>query len=276
MKSLTHVLPISMTFAAIFLLTGCTKQLDLDKTSGELRHCPIQKMIAMFPGYPNPLDSFRYEIDFFYNTAGNPDSIAEPSFPYAENFYYFRYDRQNRLTDYQIASSPIEDPVVWHRYSYPRNGEIVDSQYAYGDTPRSASHPSVSTSEIDVSTYYLDGKGRVVKSTGVNTGTYDYDTDGDLIIPGTTYDSKINPLQTNSVWMLLSLNYSEHNAVAYNGVPFAVFTYDLYGLPTTRVRQPNALYYVDGEDFLEQFDGDNTSISYGCDLGNRGNEKSNE
>ncbi len=65
-----------MTFAAVFLLTACTKQLDLDKTSGELRYCPIQKMVATFVSNDNPLNSVGYEIDFFYNKAGNPDSTV--------------------------------------------------------------------------------------------------------------------------------------------------------------------------------------------------------
>jgi hypothetical protein len=276
MKPLTHVLPISMTFAAIFLMDGCTKQLDLDKSSGELRHCPIEKMISTFARFDgNPLDSVTSEIDFFYNTAGNPDSIISPRFFYAPVFYYFRYDRQNRLTDYQIAYSSTADPVVWHRYSYLRNGDILDSEYAYVDTFRNASHPPASSFEGTLTTYHLDGKGRVVKSTetfplspgtGPSIGIYDYDANGDLILPGTTYDNKINPIQTNSVWMFLSLNYSVHNPVAYNGIRFAVFTYDSYGLPTARVHQANTAYF-NQLDLLAQFYGDNTSISYGCDLG---------
>jgi hypothetical protein len=167
MKSLTHVLPISMTFAAIFLLTGCTKNLDLDKS---------------FTG-----------------------------------------------------------------------GRIF--------------------------TYHPDGKGRVVTSTETDplspstvfsVFTYVYDAAGDMVQPSgqpsATYDDKINPLQTNNVWMFLSLNYSVHNAVAYNGIPFVDFTYDPYGLPTEMVRLPNTFFFNE-TGFLGQYYGDHTSISYGCDLG---------
>jgi hypothetical protein len=289
MKSLTHVLPIATTFAAIFLLTGCTKHLDLDKTSGELRYCPIEKVIGTLPVYGKPLDSIVIEGDFSYNTAGNPIAITSPRFLYGPPiFYYFRYDRQNRLTDFQSAFYPTTEVVVWHRYSYLRNGDILDSEYVYVDTPYTASHPPVSFTGGRIFTYHLDGKGRVVTSTEtdpLSPGTvfsvfaYVYDAAGDLVQPSgepsAAYDDKISPLQTNNVWMFLSLNYSVHNAVAYNGIPFVVFTYDPYGLPTEMVRLPNTFFFNE-TGFLGQYYGDHTSISYGCDLGNRGNEKSNE
>lgn len=73
----------------------------------------------------------------------------------------------------------------------------------------------------------LDSYGRVIKSSRYSSNgferstSYTYDADGNLVIPGITYNTtKYNYRQTSKVWMLLDRNFSTnsatHEAASFN------------------------------------------------------------
>jgi hypothetical protein len=114
---------------------------------------------------------------------------------------------------------------------------VVDSEFAYGDMPITAPAPPQSSFEGIVRTYRLDELGRVIWDSATYGGinTFSYDRKGNLIRPGVTYDDKLNPYTTNSVWRFLNQDYSVNNPLVDNlGYQLDTFSYSNFnavGLP---------------------------------------------
>ena len=177
-----------------------------------------------------------------YNSAGNPTDILQ--IKDATNFnpdYHFRYDNQNRLTDYYQNYRGATGVLLWNRYSYPDKRTIVDTEFNYVGSIDDVEPPHSSEEGFDVTTFKLDGKGRIIKATlKIMSGsefvtTYNYDDNGNLIIPNYQYDDNINIYRTNNVWMLVFRNYSVNNAMQtkhYMGFGRLITEYNSFGLPT--------------------------------------------
>ncbi len=88
-----------------------------------------------------------------------------------------------------------------------------------------------------LTTYTYDATCRVIKTTTIGIGgpedgfvplvnEYSYDINGNLVLPGITYDNKVNIHRTNKVFMFVDRDYSMNN-------PFTAPAYNGYGLPQT-------------------------------------------
>ncbi|HEV2352775.1 MAG TPA: hypothetical protein VGR89_00895 [Puia sp.] len=144
-------------------------------------------------------------------------------------------------------------------YTYPTKDVIADSFYAYTDSSIYASRPSPGSYD---QTYMdtLDNEGRMIKG---RWGSSSYDSRGNLILEGITYDDKINPLRTNPVWMFLFDNYSMNNPYLVYAINNIKLEYNSVGLPTG-IWWP--VYWTYPSFFgLGYMNG--VRIVYGCDAG---------
>jgi hypothetical protein len=79
---------------------------------------------------------------------------------------------------------------------------------------------------VNIEQYTYDAKGRITQiKSQTYTLTYNYDANGNLVLPNVVYDNKISFRRTNKLWMLLDRDYSENN-------PFTATTYNDKDLPT--------------------------------------------
>ena len=247
-------------------LLACTKEVNIStaedvplkpKIEKELKHCEITRIVGYEPFLPSPR-VFTFE----YNSKGDPTSITPTLISTGSPKHEFRYDRKGRLTDY---IGPYDNGFFefWHVYRYDNKDRIVsDSVYIfgkYGETP-SNDFPSLRR----FITYEYDAKNRIKKATTVlTTGSsvdeYDYDNDGNRMVPGVAYDDNPNPLRTNSIWMFLNRDYSVNN-------PWSTAAYNDNGLATTLVVPHNRFFIVGS--LFPQF------IEYSC-KGGHGNGNNN-
>lgn len=170
---------------------------------------------------------------FTYNRVGNPYSVLYETGGTGTSDHYFKYDAQNRLTEYiqMWGSQEFEH----HYYRYNAINQIrIDSAVsmdAVGQPHR-----------VNVSTIEYDAQGKVVKETIINIRnddgplaptrrpTYTYDSRGNIGVLGwrsSSYDYKINPLRQSPVFQFIHLNYSMNNAAPqakYNsrGLPLSM------------------------------------------------------
>jgi len=266
------VLYIFSAAAAVLLVSGCTKALDYfrDNPGEVIKQCQVQTLQV----YSD--NGGTVNID--YNSAGNPvdmlyyffDSTG-PEDPSATD-KHFRYDKRNRLTDYlqnYVSGLFGIEPgaITWDSYSYPRANIVVDSFFAYGDMLITDPNPPISSLEY-IRIFQLDGEGRIIKVTqGSGPGSvtnFSYDRNGNLVVPGVTYDSTVNPYRTNAVWMFVFQNYSvnnPHQEIEYG--PLLTYSdLNAFGLPQVIAPAVSGgnLYggYLFGNDFFQM------NISYSC------------
>lgn len=269
MKALAFMLPVIAVIAVSVIGAGCSKAIDniRNHPGDEIKYCQIEKFRLATSISSNPLypDSDYSTINISYNAAGDPVSM-ETSWdnPYNNlvgDDYHFRYDKQGRLTDYQdnynFEAYGPGGILIWHRYSYPRRNVVVDSLYAYGDMQLNDPAPPQSSFEGAVTTYHLDGEGRIVQTQlSVNGGSVtvtnsNYDGRGNLIRDGVSYDNNVNPGRTNKVWMFINQDYSMNCPLAMHYTNFNAF-----GLPQDIIGG-----YIFGYIFQHM------TISYACSPG---------
>jgi hypothetical protein len=261
------------------LISSCVKYLPYDRLQREVEGCPIFVLDARDTTLSGVQAEFaRYRID--YNKADNPVDVIFTTGSYTVPLdKYFRYDRYGRLSDFVTTFHGASGSLVWHRYGYPDRHTITDTSFDYVGDVDSAEPPHAS-----FDTYFaidkLDDLGRIIKSTlfvGLDSSfvttdppeisTFAYDAKGDMIRPGVTYDDKINPYQTNPVWMFIYSDYSVNNPVNVPlgvgglGGPVAITKYNAVGLPLV---MDGGLYnfYLFGV-----YAGDQLQITYGCESG---------
>ncbi len=97
---------------------------------------------------------------------------------------------------------------VWSRYTYPSPRVIIDSFFEYQDLLSDA-NPTLPIPLTWRDSNLLDEEGRPVAGPGIT-----YDHHGNLVVPGFTYDDKINIYQTNPVWQFYYNDYSRNNITA--------------------------------------------------------------
>jgi hypothetical protein len=151
--------------------------------------------------------------------------------------YLFRYDATHRLTDFIEACDSYFDR--WHVYTYNSRGQIVgDSVYVWGNMDGNPPSESDRDDLARYVAYTYDSENRIASAieyleapnegggTTVYTDTtyYNYNSEGNLIRPGATYDDKINICRTNKIWMFINRDYSRNNYIAAtsynsNGLP---------------------------------------------------------
>ena len=238
------------------------------------------------------IDTFSFDtqqpseqVIISYNRAGNPVTML-PTVPdmYGEDFddLYFRYDKYDRLTDF-IYVFPVTYPYtvfplgaidLWHRFTYPAPGIVVDSFFNYdGPGIPPVANPLSGYTTLIVSRYEQDDRGRTIKSEvryvtdSFSTVTYTaYDRKGNRIIPGAVYDDKINIYRTNKVWQLLFQDYSMNNRITPATYPYpaSIISYNKLGLPLlydATPANPNPDLFV----YFSFYYFNYMSVSYSCD-----------
>jgi len=230
--------------AALFALLffGCQKFDDiLHQDSLVFKGCRIESVYAPWADEGNG-PSITKGV-FSYNALGQPVSVLFQRGCWTGSpmsSYYFRYDAQNRLSEY-IAACGDSYFDEWHLYKYNSKGLIVqDSAYYWGqmdglppsesdldELARSTEYTYDSKSRINraISYYFIQDENGIPQPYS-DTSNYVYNSDGNLDRAGATYDNKINICRTNRIWMFLNRDYSRNNyipALSYTekGLPLA-------------------------------------------------------
>lgn len=217
-------------------LTGCNKE---ETTEDDLRKDPLatnDRCQVSFMNY-----SFSTEpigVSIRYNSAGDPVNIIQTKPGTGHPNTLFRYDKKRRLTDY-IGIYEDGGFEFWHRYVYDKKGRVIrDTSYFFGGMTDDEPEWYIDGAIVQ---YEYDHLGRIVhtsqdwfSSPGMPLDSYySYDANGNLVVPGVTYDNKTAIHRTNRVWMFIDRNYSRNNAYATtwneNGLPFSMELNDLGG-----------------------------------------------
>ena len=265
-----NTLLLAVTAFACFSFTGCSKAFDYanhHKGDDIKQLCLVEKLFYGPYGY---LDSVTVEVNVAYNSAGNPTSMrVTKSDGQLHMDHYFRYDKQNRLTDYMLAGSGSWQVFIWQRYSYTGKNTIVDSTFNYVGSVMDAEPPHTSF-DYRVDIYTLDADGRIAKITSVpqqageNPVSFNiiYDVYGNRVLPDVTYDTRVSIYRTNKVWMFAFNNYSVNNALQS---PLEITGYNQYGLP---LRYKNNYTNPSLSQFLRPFGYyyPYTRVEYACDI----------
>lgn len=260
------LIPSRAALAAIvfsIFLPACVKDRSKLALQRELQRCPLLLLDSKFPEYGGIVEYARFTID--YNPAGNPTDMLFAAGNEANPIdYHFRYDRFNRLTDYVLTYHPNLGGIIWHRYGYPDRQTVTDTSYDYVGNITSPEPPH-SSFDTYLNIIKLDELGRIIKIFPANPAdgslgtpqTFAYDARGNMIRPGVVYDNKINPYQTNPVWMFVFNDYSINNpsALIYGG-PITIPAFNPIGLPLE----------IDGDVYLfdQNFDS-SLQLEYACD-----------
>jgi hypothetical protein len=221
--------PMKKTFdivVALILLglfsSGCTKIYDKwfaghePKPSSECRITQIEQG-------PGPF-SARRTGTYYYDEKGKLDSVVFNDDIPGSQFYYWRYDDHDRLTEYEADYSRDNFNFI-HKYAW--NGGKITQDTFFFNGPGGV--------EIVLWDLEYDSEGRVVAQTGkhidtleygisVTPGTWEYNSDGNLA-NGAEYDNSPNCLTLAKVLAFTERNYSKNN------VSSSVLGYNSKGLP---------------------------------------------
>ncbi|HTI10411.1 MAG TPA: hypothetical protein VL832_17710 [Puia sp.] len=221
----------AIIIAGILLIgPACNKWIDYMANHPVVGHCQIRQFsfVDRFGGADT--------MNFTYNSWDDPVAGLRPGPRTGAPNFFFRYDRQHRLTELigAYGMAPLEQGVEsWNKYFYDGSGRIVkDSLYFFPDIVDG--HPT--HGEFGTTSQYwyeYDSRDRISKVTWLIEGssnptvtTYTYDPNGNLVGPA-AYDNKLSFRLTNKIWMFLDRNYSINNPA------IAAYTYNQTGLPTT-------------------------------------------
>ncbi|WP_298735174.1 hypothetical protein [uncultured Chitinophaga sp.] len=235
---------IVLLFPAFMLLLSSNGTINVNN-----RHEGLQiSAIKPYPGESGSGDVVVFE----YNSYGNPVSITRKTDAGSAATYLFRYDAQQRLTDY---AGPCQQGLFerWYRYYYDNSNRIAgDTVYYFGrvgeDGPLpdpDAAKPYNGLPVAQTDRYEYDRENRIIKvSRSFSEGTemnilYTYDTAGNLEKRYTAfsgspdlnyttvfgpYDNKVNMHRTHPIWQFIDQDYSRNN-------PFTADAYHAQVLP---------------------------------------------
>ncbi len=208
-KTLVRLLVV--LFAIQFV--ACEKIIDFNKA---VKNCRIKK-IHFYIQYENA----DYDMDFYYNKWGNPDSVTLTLLRFENYNLYFIYNNKKQVIVLQEGRN-FGQPEILHRFGYTRTLITTDTVDTWADFHY-------------INYFEYDGHGRIIKSTVVpidlppGSGfeeTYQYNGEGNLIRRQPSfYDNKINLQQLHPFWQFIGRDYSLNN-------PLPAVQYNNFGLPT--------------------------------------------
>ncbi|HVU54468.1 MAG TPA: hypothetical protein VHD83_05405 [Puia sp.] len=228
MKKIATPDTIPMVLAIALFSTSCHKAVDYYKEYHQVdyKNCNISRINVQLTD-EGAASTVVYT--FSYNAAGDPVTVKNTGVGTGNPNTVLKYDDQARLKE-MIRPYDNGSFETWTKYVYNNGGQIIrDTQYTFGDYVDSipVAHPE--TYGFWVSQFSYDTLGRVITRTDSvfgpgssqysTTYNFQYDANGNLVTPGATYDSHLNLLRTNKIWMFLCTNYSLSNgfrATAYN------------------------------------------------------------
>lgn len=223
---------------------------------------------------------FNDSILITYNNKGNPVSMTRTHVGTGAPNFFFRYDRNNRLTDIIGAYSGNVQFETWHHYVYSNNYSnniygnnlrpITDTVYTFG-VIGTGPLPEQIFHGVKYTDFSYDRYGRIIVAKEVEIRPipdsrelrYYYNAAGNLVSLATTYpqgvdsinvinyDDKINAHQTHPIWQLIDRDYSINN-------PFTAVSYNNFGLPTVIGGKESAGDFL-GYDFVGEL-----KIDYNC------------
>lgn len=245
--------PVTIVSAFAFFTAGCQKDIDTYKAAASGKNvdsykgyqqknagtCQISQVTVHTTDGQVPA-SVVYT--FIYNATGDPVTVKNTAVGTGNPNVVFKYNKQGKLKE---MIRPYDNGTfeTWTKYIYNDRGQIVrDTQYTFGSYIGSipVAHPE--TYGYWVSQFTYDAQGRVITridsvygpgtSSAGATYNFQYDANGNLLVPGVTYDSRLSLLRTNKIWMFVSNNYSHNNgfhASAYNGSDLPLSFTGTYG-----------------------------------------------
>jgi len=249
-KRSTFVLLVIATCTLLFV--ACRK--EITPNNGEVGNTPLPTTgtyCRIESIWQNPNSAMQSFWLVGYDQYENPTYISTPMPSTGQPFREFRYDGWHRLRQYlgDYGNGNFEE---WHFYGFDNNGRIgVDTNYVLG---KLGEKPTNYANRI-ISHLEYDSQGRIVRESGSDDHgssfviNYVYDSNGNRVRPGATYDNKVHLNRTNDIWMFLLRDYSMNN-------PVIADQYNSAGYPTV-INSPNPFPWVVG-------DISHSQIGYGC------------
>lgn len=224
---------------------------DFDPRDGnnDFKQCRIEKIT-----FTTPSTHLVRTWTFVYNANNDPVTVTPSHIETGSPVHTFYYDKKGRLIQYVGFYANGVGYESFHKYVYDNHNVIVrDTQRLFGDYLGQPTPPN------QLAVHYLsyDKLNRIkadsiVFGTGVSgVNRYNYDNNGNLIIPGASYDNKLNLHRTNKIWMFFDRNYSLNN-------PAGATKYNHFELP--QIVEPNSYSLI-----LGQGGDDMAVIRYSCD-----------
>ena len=224
----------------VIIFSSCQKDLDTVKQQDEVMGTPLPGQVTYCriesiwerPGAPDQI--FRV---LGYDEFENPRFISTPFVATGSPFYTFKYDNFHRMREHAEEHANGTYNRL-HRYGINNDGRIgVDTTYALGGYNAMGQPDNYFSRTISTLTY--DAQGRIIHSSNITTpgptfppappvssaNSYTYDSNGNLEVPGATYDNKMNINRTNDIWQFLARDYSVNNRLTtteYNATGFPV------------------------------------------------------
>jgi hypothetical protein len=225
----------TVLFLAAAVSSGsCRKALDYihGRENGDVdcKACNIQQVDVFFT---DELGPYTVTYSFNYNASGDPVTVKNTAVGTGNPNAVFKYDKYGRMTEL-IRPYENQNFETWTKYAYNSNGQIIrDTQYIFGTYIDSIPAPFPNMTSYTVTQFSYDLQDRVIgrvdsffstNLTAGNSTAFQYNTDGNLIRQGITYDTHLSLLRTNAIWMFLGCNYSVNNG-------FQAAAYNAHGLP---------------------------------------------
>lgn len=231
--------PVTIVSAIALLSASCQKEVDYYKTPDankadsykdykqkNYKPCQISQITVHVTDGQEPASVI---YTFAYNAAGDPVTVKNTAVGTGNPNTVFKYDNQGKLKE---MIRPYDNGIfeTWTKYIYNNGGQIVrDTQYTFGAYVDSIPTAHPERDGYWVSRFSYDTKGRITTRTDSAFGpgsskygtayNFQYDANGNLVVPGVTYDSRQSLLHTNKIWMFVCNNFSMNNgfqASAYN------------------------------------------------------------
>ena len=239
-------------------LSSCQKDLNsAEKEKTKSTALPTENTFCRVESiWENPgMNNQRIRL-VLYDEFENPVAITTPIINSGSSYRTFKYDGWHRLREFrsEFSRGVFE---TWHFYGYNLAGLInVDTTYIFGNM-NSGKPENYFERTIEYIEY--DNQNRVSRTTWTDTHgsniitQYNYDSRGNLILPGIVYDENVNINRTNDIWMFINRDYSVNN-------PFVADEYNESGLPTV-INNPNERFIGFARTDINL---SNCQISYSC------------
>ncbi|HXD78592.1 MAG TPA: RHS repeat domain-containing protein [Puia sp.] len=226
---------VGAVLAAVAIFSSsCRKEIDYLNRFGngqpDCKACAIRDITVL---HSSEVGEDTVVYSFTYNRAGDPLTVMNTAVKTGNPNAVFKYDKWGRLAELvrPYANQAFE---TWTKYVYnDRNQVIRDTQFIFGSYLDSVPAPFPQAG-FSVSQFGYDAQDRIIATTdsfftpgGQPFGTgsvYQYDANGNLIVPGVLYDSRLSILRTNKIWMFVCRNYSVDNG-------FIAARYNAHGFP---------------------------------------------
>lgn len=246
---------------AAFYFAGCKKIIEQihNNPAQEFKYCDIKTFKVWFR------DNYN-EFTVTYNSKGQPKDVIGkyPGSP-PENFsleQHFRYDKKGRLTDWITNYPGLQLVWQWHTYHYISPAKVLDTSYAGSGSLITDPHPEYNNQGAVVGRILeFDKYGRIAKITIPAENAVQnivYDANGNTSAYS-AYDTSINMMRTNKIWMFVNLNYNANNFTAVAPATIS-YTYNSYMLPTSLT-----VFGFTGGWFMSTLAASGMTIEYDCD-----------